>query len=229
MENILKITNTFDLTKEDVLKILAETKNNYLDVYFDKSIDSQKIIEIITNFLSYENDQNNTVVFFKFHIKELSFNIKKQLFKTLLKNYEITNPIIVLNLIMFIRSYNDFADEFFALENIYVNDITEFLDIKLELKDEFDCFITELAKWYYSIFKCIHKVEFNFLENTQKMPKIFEKIITSSDFVTISGIISKSCQFSFSDLYLVENAMIYIMSLSQKMNFTSVLSKNDLI
>lgn len=204
------------------------TNNDIVFINFNQDINISLFTDLVNNLLKTEEHVYNTtkqLKYFKYNIKKHDFNIKKQFFKLCLTNNNITNPDILLNIIMFIRSYNDFSDDFFNLDNIYVNDITEFLDIKLELKTEFDAFITQFAKWYYSIFKCVHKVEFNFLENTQKIPLVFEKIILSCDFITISGIISKTNNINFSDLYLVENALMYISILAQKMNYSSELTK----
>jgi hypothetical protein len=127
-----------------------------------------------------------------------------------------------MNLITLVRAYNDFSDDFFTSDTIYFNSITEFLDIKLELKNELDNFINDFSTWYYSLFKCIHKVEINFLETFKPLPNTFSSIITALDFVTISGIISKATNVDFKNLYLVENALTYISVLSQKNSLASM-------
>lgn len=212
--------------REQLVELIST--HNTITVSFTDDINIDKHTEFISELFSIETQffvENNISHYFHFDIKSLTFEKKKQLFKLFLNNLQISNPIILLNIISFLRVYNDFAEDFFKLDTIYINDITEFLDLKLELKEEFEAFVTELTKWYYSIFKCVHKVEFNFLENMQKMPIVFERIITTNDFTTLSGIISKSKNFNFSDLYLVENAAIYLGVITQKMNISASFMK----
>lgn len=200
--------------------------DNDIKISFNQITNSNDIKNIILNIINaeFKNYTNsNKLKYYNLDIKNLDFQSKKDIFNLILKSYNIVNPYCILNIVSLIRAYNDFSDDFFKLDNIYFNDITEFLDIKLDLKDELDCFITEFSKWYFSLFKSLHKMEFNFLDDVKKIPVIFEKIIVSSDLITLSGIISKSKISEINELYLVENALFYITSLSQKMNIASTL------
>lgn len=200
------------------MKSIQITNSNITETYIDYteaikiSFSDDLNVNDIQQFI-VKNQTNRNI---QFDIKTLNFDFKKTLFSNWFSNYDIVNPSILMNLITLLRAYNDFSDDFFALDTIYFNSITEFLDIKLELKTEIDKFVNDFSTWYYSLFKCIHKVEINFLETFKPLPNTFSSIITSLDFVTISGIISKATNVDFKNLYLVENALTYISVLSQK-------------
>lgn len=206
------------------MKSIIITSDNISEVYTDQS----EIIKIsFSDELNIDNIQqfiikNQTNKNIQFDIKKLSFDFRKILFQEWFTNYNIINPNILANLITLIRAYNDFSDDFFNSDVIFFNSITEFLDIKLELKEEIDKFINDFSTWYYSLFKCIHKVEINFLETFKPLPNTFSSIITALDFVTISGIISKATNVDFKNLYLVENALTYISVLSQKNSLANI-------
>lgn len=206
------------------MKSIQITNSNIAETYIDYteaikiSFSDDLNVNDIQQFI-VKNQINRNI---QFDIKTLNFEFKKTLFSNWFSNYEIVNPSILTNIITLIRAYNDFADDFFESDIIYFNSITEFLDIKLELKEEIDNFVNDFSTWYYSLFKCIHKVEINFLETFKPMPNIFGKMITSLDFITISGIISKATDVDFKNLYLVENALTYISVLSQKISLMNM-------
>lgn len=205
--------NSILITTDNISEIY-NAQSEVIKISFSEELDIDSIQKFIEK---YQTNKN-----FQFDVKNLSFDIRKNLFLSWFSNYDIVNPSILMNLITLLRAYNDFSDDFFALDTIYFNSITEFLDIKLELKTEIDKFVNDFSTWYYSLFKCIHKVEINFLETFKPLPNTFSGIITALDFVTISGIISKATNVDFKNLYLVENALTYISVLSQKNSLASM-------
>lgn len=220
----LNTANISEYTEEYFLNLLKTYDSiNVTSILYNNDIE---LTNLIKNICISENlffNDTKTIKYFTFDFKHLSINQKIEIFKVWLSIYDLVNPYIILNILALIRAYNDFSEDFFNSPQIYFNDITEFLDIKLELKDDIDKFINEFAIWYFSLFRSLHKLEFNFLDSVKKLPLIFEKIITTVDYITLSGIIAKSNISKINELFLVENALFYITTLSQKMNISSEL------
>ena len=84
-------------------------------------------------------------------IKSLAFPEKTAYFRRLLTDGDIENEVDILNVFRVVNSYNVFDETFFSQEASYINDVTEFIDIKTELEEEINEFITELITWYLSI------------------------------------------------------------------------------
>lgn len=203
--------------EHDIQNILTPDVNSYS---FLNTIDDDKLISDIDAILKYEKEHSLNV---NIDIKSLTIEQKIKVFKHFLSDKTLENNNILINILILIRAYNSFDDSFFNVETMYYTDITEFLDIKLALKTELTNFILEFATWYYSLFSCIHKIEFNFLENAVQMPVVFQKIISTSDFMTISGIISKININNISTTYIVENAYAYISALAAKQTISSTI------
>lgn len=193
-------------------------KTDITEYKFQADLDTIQLQNYIQELLIFEQ-KNNLNIFL--NIKNIQFEQKTYLFKSFLNNTAITNNSILVNIIMLLRTYNSFSDNFFDTTTIYVNSITEFLDLKLELKTELLNYIIEFSRWYYSIFSCAHKTEFNFLEDAKDIPKSFELIITSTDYITLSGIISKIKIEEIKHTYVVKNAYAYIELLSNKLSMAS--------
>ena len=190
--------------------------------FFSTSLSLEDIYSIISNILAYEQSTQKNIHFF---LKDLPKNIRRDLLECFLSNYSITNFQILINIVNLIKNYNQFAPDFFDSEFIFINSLEEFLDFKVELKKHLDDYMLELSKWYVSLFKSLHKIETNYLDDVKEMPKSFYTIILNFDFYTLSAILDKSLDFKLSDCYLVENAYTIISTLVNKQqNMSTLLS-----
>ena len=180
---------------------------------FSSLLNEKEIINIIKNILNKENELNINI---HFNFKSLSKDIRLNIFKFILNDTSISNFQILINIVNFMKNYNQFDDSFFNSELIFVNSLEEFLDFKFSLKNEIDKYVLELSKWYISLFKSVHKLEINYLDDAKEMPVSFNKIITNFDFYTLSSILSKSIDFRMSDCYLVKDAFLILSSLAEK-------------
>ena len=177
--------------------------------------DSDDIVNSLKTIYDVENElepiPNITI-----NLKNVSKENLIAALKYSLEREDLVNSTMILNILNLIKVYNTLDDSFFANEYVYFKNLTELLDVKLALTNELTTFITNLSIWYISIIKSMHKVEYSYLDNTVKLPKVYARIILTSDFLTLSGIFSRAKPFSTGDLKLVENAYGYMVSLTNK-------------
>ncbi len=185
---------------------------------FDNSIvDFNRLCSFLQNVfdfeLAYEYD-------FKLQFKALNKDIKIQLLRKWLLDENMSNSIVLLNIINLIKTYNTLSDDFFRNQNIIFNDITELLDIKIGIKNEIDIFVKNLCIWYLSLFVSVHKNESNYLDDVYEIPVPYKKLLLSLDFYTLSGICQKAKDFEISSLKCVKEAYQIVSVLSEKNNMT---------
>lgn len=180
---------------------------------FDSNISVENFKLAVSNIFTFETENN---IQHKFSFNDLSFEHRIILLEYVLNDYNIKNIQIIFNIINFIKSYNLFSDDYFSSDFIIVNSLEELLDFKLRLKDLLDNYTMELSKWYVSIFKSVHKLELNFLDNAQDIPASFLIIFQNFDFYTLSGILSKSLDFKLSECYLIKDAYAVLSDLCSK-------------
>ena len=202
------MTNILD--KEQFKKEL-EGKSEY-KITFD---DTDNIIDSLNTIYNAENELNpipNIII----DLKKVSKENKIKALKYSLEREDLTNSSMILNILNMIKVFNTLDEGFFNNEYVYFTNLTELLDIKHSLKEELTTFITNLSIWFISIINSMHKVEYSYLDNVVKIPKVYERIIMISDFMTLSGIFSRAKPFSTNDLKLIENAYGYMVSLTNK-------------
>lgn len=174
-------------------------------------------IETLTKFLDKLVEQPATIqTKLRVSIKNLPVNLRQEVVRFAFTNTKYYNSTLLSNVICLIRNYNTFDQSFFDNELVFANNLSEVLDFKVNLKAEIKVFITELSKWYMSVFRSAHKIETNFLDKEVEMPTTYAKLIESLDFFTLSGIFAKCGSFSTDDLYLVKNGYDMLLGLSNK-------------
>lgn len=191
-----------------------------INIIFSSDILLENFNIAIKNIFEYEKNNN---VQYKFSFDNLSFDHRIALMEYAFNNFDLKNIQIIYNIINFIKSYNLFADDYFKSEYIIINSLEELLDFKLKLKDQINNYILELSKYYISLFKSVHKIEFNFLDNACDIPAAFLIIFQNFDFYTLSGILSKCSDFKISDCYLVKDAYAILTDLCNKHSSSSLL------
>ena len=128
------------------------------------------------------------------NIKEQTTDKKVEHFKNLL-NGTITEPdsADILNVYRLVNTYNIFDEDFFENENSYINDISEYIDIKMELVDELKSFSQELAKWYLGIvYSCDIKLSEEDESEMKEMPLLIYGVFSLSSLSMIASILN-SC------------------------------------
>lgn len=216
-DNIIKAIDTIDATCEDGV------------ISFEGASSVDDVMKLVFAVQAYEDKTKSTV---KIQFRKLSFEVKKELIRIWLTEDSVSNSTILLNVINFVKTYNTLSDEFFGNENIMFVDITEFLNLKLELKKEVSDFLGRLTSWYFSIFASVHKTDGNYLDNIVEMPMTFKKMVAALDFYTLSGMCSK--YFSegkpVTSVGFVKDAYVYVNVLTRKnMNALQMMDEIQLI
>lgn len=219
--------------KDEFIKSFDEIKANKTDedvvevkVKFDESLDTETISKALESVLETEEsvfkyatgDQEfEQLYFFDIDLKNLSKDVKLELFKVLLKRETTINTKVILNIYNLIKTYNSFEDAFFAHPDIYFNTLEEYLDIRTDLMDELKEFSRRLIIYYLSCLKSLHVTEADTAYNNLKpIPAVYQRILLVIDFFTLSKIMNKVENINTSDLIYVQNSTKYIDCLSTK-------------
>ena len=166
--------------------------------------DIDKIDDVLNLITQYEED--NTLIL---NIKGLSVEKLKEIFRYSFENPSIKDPIICLNIINLIKSYNTLDDSFFENQKICVSSIEDFLDLKLCLKEYIKKFIKQFSIYFLSIIKSVGKVSFLPSDEFIDIPRLYDILFMSLDFQTICIIFSKSGSFDTSECKYVRDNMKY--------------------
>lgn len=86
-------------------------------------------------------------------VKDLEIEDKIRCFKFFLNSDVITNVSVISNIYLLINGITDIDDEALNDERIFFNSLEEYIDIKLEIKDEIDKFNTSLLEYYFGVIK----------------------------------------------------------------------------
>ena len=86
-------------------------------------------------------------------VKELSTEDKIQCFRYFLNTDVITNVSVISNLFLLINGITDIDDDALADKRIFFNSLEEYIDVKLEIKNDIDVFNTKLLEYYLGIIK----------------------------------------------------------------------------
>ena len=86
-------------------------------------------------------------------IKELTTEDKVMCFRYFLNTDVITNVSVISNLFLLINGITDIDDDALADERIFFKSLEEYIDVKLEIKNEIDVFNTKLLEYYLGIIK----------------------------------------------------------------------------
>ena len=62
-------------------------------------------------------------------IKSLSLDDKVAIIKIALNCEDVTDPLMIMNLINLVKVYNTLADDYFESPDVYVNSVEDFLDL----------------------------------------------------------------------------------------------------
>lgn len=207
------------------------TSLNDKDICVFQSLSSKDDIILCINKIFEQEEKKQINIHFNF--KSLSRELRLEIFKFILTSTNIINFQILINIVNLLKNYNQFGDDFFSNDFVIINSLEEFLDFKIILKKYIDNYTLELSKWYISLFRSIHKIEVNYLDNVKPMPKSYQMIISNFDFYTLSGILGKSADFNISTCYLVEDAFLILSKLVEKQHITSslfsIIAKHDSI
>lgn len=158
-----------------------------------------------------------------FNIKTCSKDFKERAFKKILELEDIKNPVFILNVLNLIKNYNDFNTSFFENEFIYFSDLTDYLDIRINLTDDIAKLQKKVALYFYSLFISSGKVEYTILDQYIELPDFMKSLFCTSDIVTIGGIIQNVKNLNTSEFVQIKNANYYLKNLMSSYAFSNIL------
>ena len=206
------------MTKEELIQKLSTsdvvvTDDEYLNIKISSTND-MNIVDYLKIVYEYENDieYNNVLL----DLKELPTKDLVEAVKYSLHYEELKDAVMILNIINFIKTYNNLEESFFESKDVYVNSIEELLDLKLALRNDLRAFSKKLSIYFISLFKTYPKTSFTPTDVIVKMPSIFGNIILGTDLYTLSGIFSFSESFDTKECVYVDEAYKYISNLLMK-------------
>lgn len=153
-------------------------------------------------------------------IKNMELDDKIEYFRNILQNLDNKNEVDIINIFRLINTYNSFDDDFFNHKDSYINDISEFIDIKISLEDELNNFILILVTWYFSILaSCDIKAENN--DSCVDLPLLICGIFSNATLPLMSSLINSVdlSQIDMSNLYKVRGAFNIVSRLFNSHSF----------
>ena len=149
-------------------------------------------------------------------IKTLPLEDKINMIKFALKYDELSDPLMIMNLINLVKVYNTLADEYFENSDIYVNSVEELLDLKLAVNKELKEFTRRISVYFLSLFKSYSKTAFTATDEHVALPKLYETLFNATDLLTLSGIFAKTPEISTNDLMYIDNSYSILSGLIMK-------------
>ena len=121
------------------LTALQQAVSSNETITFSENISIEDLLKVFTELISYEEKDENLEHPVKFDIKNLDIDKLTALYKFWMSKdiiEKIRNSTIILNIILLLKTYNTFDNDFFAHPLIFISSIDKYLDIKLDLQDE---------------------------------------------------------------------------------------------
>lgn len=179
--------------------------------------------DISTEDLFFEIDQIQHSQTEYLDIKKLPTEKVQAALRHMLTLRDVSNPIIILNILNLIKNYNDYDESFFSNQYIYFSDFETYIDIRINLEEEIANFQKDLAKYFFSLFGSLEKMEYTILDDYIDMPEIFSILFLTSDYVTLGGIVSKVKDLNTSDFVKIKDSYQYINHLSRAFTLSDTL------
>ena len=197
------IDNDFDLSVIDVKSTEEVT------ISFVEDCTADFVINVIRELCEKEEavyTQTEELPNVVYSLKGLPTDTLIEIMKFAMTRESLINSSLILNINLLINGYNTLDDSLFESKLVCVGDLEQLLDLKLDLSKEIKQLINTLTMWYLSCLKSAYKVEYTFLDSVVVVPNLYKRILSSSNVLTLSQLMSKSNGIKVDDLVLVENA-----------------------
>ena len=152
----------------------------------------------------------------KLALKGKNKNVLAVVFKEAMKNENLKNKQLLLNIICLLKAYFTFDESFFQSEDIFFNNTITLIDLKKVLKDDIENLSYRIALYFISICRSLNKVEYTMLDSYQPLPYFYHTLFLTLDMITLSSILCSVKEGSFSNCCLVRDANLYFDSLMNK-------------
>ena len=159
-----------------------------------------------------EKHVNNVIL----RLKGINVEALTEAFRFSMTREDLSDPVMLLNLIDFVKTYNTLDDSFFTNEDIYFSELSEMLDVRLEIQEDIEAFVQKLAIYFISLFKSCNKFLYTAHDYHITLPNLYRNFFLSTDLLTCAGIFTISKPFNTEDCVYIDNAMEYILAFQEK-------------
>ena len=183
-------------------------------VKLDAKTSSEDALSFVKEYYTFQNENKDEEYYLD--LKGLNLEALKEVMVYSLTYKNLTDKLVILNIINLIKTSNTLDDEVFKSEDLYLNSLTDFLDFKLSINVDLKNFCRRLSTYYVALFRSYAKLEISFLDNAEDMPSLYGTIIASLDFFTLGGIFAKCDNFDTDECPIIKNAATYVIHLVEK-------------
>lgn len=182
--------------KNELIKYLNDNADvkyiqneNNIEISVLSTISEECLISTLGNIFAIENKavENKEELYIKLSLRELNTKQLIAAFRFVLNQDTINDSLTILNILNLIKS-NTLEESFFEDKNVYFKSLVEYLDVKLEIKDELKEFVKKFSFYFYSMIKSCGKPIANGKDTIVKLPDVYYNIFVSLDFMTLSRI-----------------------------------------
>ena len=146
-----------------------------------------------------------------FDLSEMPTEEKTEFLRYCLKDEGMRNINILANIIMMAQGC-DLSDELFEQKDIFFNSAEEYIDIKLDLKDEIAEFDKKIVLYYFAAVKsCANLLP----DNKFDVPNLYYHTLLAIDIETVSKFMNK-VSINYDEIPLIFNADLILSNLSRK-------------
>lgn len=206
----------------DIVNELVEGHNSVVFNTDDVGVLTECIKKLNDHELDCSTKKINCDVSLNFKNTKLSTRV--EIIKWALGYKDLVDATLILNIFNLIKGFNNCDQSFFEVSEVMFNSFEEFIDVKTSLKDDLLLFRKELAKYFYSLFRTVGATVFPDNVRPEILPLIYQRIFLIADFISISNMIRNFK--TVEDLVFVENAEMFLQSLSTRYVFAGALMRN---
>lgn len=197
---------------KNIIEEIKKTTEKYV-FSPDVNADKDELIQNIKDIFEYENE-TEVIPEIVIDLKGLPIDVIIHVMKYCFECENIRNSSILMNMFTIISGYNSLDEQFFNDKRIYISSLEEYLEIKMNCKDELKKFATNLTKYFLSCIKSSSKLEYTYLDDVIEIPTTYERILRNSSILQLSAIMQKAEPINTEDLYVIANATLYVNSIA---------------
>lgn len=123
--------------------------------------------------------------------KESTFEEKVSFLKEKIRDAQTKDEFSIRNIFCLI-SAQDLSDDFFASDKILFKDLTEFSDIKTELKEDIISLKKHISFYYLSVITSCRAIYFSKKSDIKTIPELYKILMGNLGIFSLNAILSKN-------------------------------------
>lgn len=182
-------------------------------VQIKKTDTAESIISVLDSIFNKENECDCLFSDAFLDLKGIEKEKLVDIFRFCMKKENLKNYIVLLNIINLIKPGNTLSPDYFKSEICYIDNVVDFMFIKVTLQKEIKEYLDKIAYYFIAILKSLHNITPNPIQTILTIPKCFSLSIKMLDLITISNILYISDDFNIKEVPLIQNANDYMSNL----------------